>query len=146
MLLKNIIKLILRIWWHKRITKYHQFFKFCVVGTIGAIIDIGGLYILVEFVHIYYLLAAVISFIVAVTNSYFLNKYWTFQNKSNNHAKQFIGFLLVSIAGLIINLAVMYALVERMAIWYLLSKAIASIVVLFWNFFMNKYVTFKQYD
>ena len=144
MFIKNILKLILRIWWYKQIARYHQFFRFCIVGAIGAIIDIGGLYVLVEFISIYYLLAATMSFTVAVTNSYFLNKYWTFKNKSNNHAKQFIGFLLVSIAGLLINLVVMYGLIEKMAVWYLLSKATASIVVLFWNFFMNKYVTFRN--
>ena len=145
-MLKKIIKLILKIWWHKQMIKYQQFFKFCVVGTMGAIIDIAGLYILVEFVGVYYLLAATMSFIVAVINNYFLNKHWTFRNKSENNAKQFIGFLLVSIVGLLINLGAIYALTEWLVIWYLLSKAIASIIVLFWNFFMNKYVTFKKYE
>ncbi|MFH1457409.1 MAG: GtrA family protein [Patescibacteria group bacterium] len=145
-MLKNIFKLIWQIVWHRIILRWQQFFKFCVVGTIGAIIDIGGLFVLVEFVHIHYLLAATISFTVAVINSYFLNKYWTFQNKGNNHAKQFVIFVLVSVVGLLINLGVMYSLVEWLAVWYLLSKAIASIIVLFWNFFMNKYVTFKKYE
>lgn len=145
-MLKNILKLILKIWWHKQIAKYHQFFRFCIVGTIGAIIDIGGLCVLVEFVGIYYLLAAAMSFTIAVINNYFLNKYWSFKNKSSNHTKQFIGFVLVSVVGLLINLGVMYSLTELLFVWYLLSKAIASIIVLFWNFFMNKYVTFKEYE
>jgi dolichol-phosphate mannosyltransferase len=145
-MLKNICKLIWNLIWHRTVLRWQQFFKFCVVGTTGAIIDIGGLYILVEFLGVHYLIAATISFTVAVINNYFLNKHWTFKNKSKEHAKQFVGFLLVSIVGLLINLAVMYALTEWLFVWYLLSKAIAAIIVLFWNFFMNKYVTFKEYE
>ena len=141
---REIIKLILNLIWQRLILKWQQFFKFCVVGTIGAIIDIGGLYILVEFFGLHYLLGAAISFTLAVINNYLLNKYWTFQNKSKNHTKQFICFLLVSIGGLLINLGIMYLLVEILFVWYLLAKAVASIIVLFWNFLMNKYITFKS--
>ena len=143
-MLKNIFKLIFNLIWQRIVLRWQQFFRFCVVGTLGAIIDIGGLYVLVEFFGIYYLLAAAISFIFAVINSYFLNKYWTFQNKNNQHAKQFIIFLLVSVIGLLINLGAMYVLTEWVGFWYLLSKAIAAIIVLFWNFLMNKYVTFRS--
>jgi len=143
-MLKQIIKLIWHIVWQRIVLRFRQFLKFCLVGTLGAIIDIGGLYVLVEFAGVHYLAGAAISFTLAVINNYFLNKYWTFQNKSKNHAKQFTCFLLVSIGGLLINLGIMYLLVEVFLAWYLLAKIMASIIVLFWNFLMNKHVTFRQ--
>ncbi len=139
-MLEKIIELLI-----ERIIKpFKQFFKFCVVGTIGAIIDIGGLWLLVELGGWYYLLAAGFSFTAAVINNYFLNKYWTFNDLSSKNFKQFFSFVLVSVGGLVINLGVMYFFVEQIKFDYLLSKAIASLVVLSWNFLMNKYIIFKK--
>ena len=92
----------------------------------------------------YYLLAAGFSFTAAVINNYFLNKYWTFNDLSSKNFKQFFSFVLVSVGGLVINLGVMYFFVEQIKFDYLLSKAIASLVVLSWNFLMNKYIIFKK--
>ncbi len=139
-MLNKIISLLIE----RIIKNFRQFFKFCVVGTIGAIIDIGGLWVLVELGGLYYLLAAAFSFIAAVINNYFLNKHWTFNDLSSRNFKQFFSFTLVSLAGLIINLGVMYFFVEQIKFDYLLSKAIASLVVLSWNFLMNKYIIFKK--
>ncbi|MFC1622522.1 GtrA family protein [Patescibacteria group bacterium] len=141
---KLILNLILKIIKNRTIFRFQQFIKFCIVGTIGAIIDIGGLYLLVEFLNIHYLLAATVSFILAVINNYFLNKYWTFKNSEKKHAKQFTSFVLVSIAGLLINLSIMYIMVDILSSWYIFAKIIASIIVLFWNFLMNKHITFKS--
>lgn len=139
-MLEKIIELLI-----ERIIKpFKQFFKFCVVGTMGAIIDIGGLWLLVEVGKWHYLWAAGFSFTAAVINNYFLNKYWTFNDLSPKNFKQFFSFVLVSVGGLLINLGVMYFFVEQIKFDYLLSKAIASLVVLSWNFLMNKYIIFKK--
>lgn len=121
-----------------------QFLKFCVVGTVGTAIDFGLLYILVEFSNIWYLLAATISFIVAVINNYIFNKIWTFENKDSNFLKQFVQFLVVSVVGLGLNVLILYILVEFAGIWYILAKVLATGVVLIWNFFANKYWTFRE--
>ncbi len=145
-MLKNILKLILKIWWHQQIIKFQQLIKYCVVGVFGAIIDIVALWFLVEICQIYYLTSATISFILAVINNYFLNKYWTFKDESKRHFAQFANFFLISVIGLFINLVIIYLLVEKLAIYYLISKFIAIIIVTFWNFLMNKYITFKKYE
>ncbi|HPL95294.1 MAG TPA: GtrA family protein [bacterium] len=139
-MLTQIINLI----WHHFFLKFKQFFKFCVVGTTGAIIDIGGLWLLVEFVGLYYLVGATISFVAAVINNYFLNKYWTFKDQSKISLAQFFSFSIISVIGLGINLLTMYIFVECVNLNYLISKAIASLIVLSWNFLMNKYITFKK--
>ena len=121
-----------------------QFLKFCVVGVIGTAIDFGLLYLLVEFGHVYYLLAATISFIAAVINNYLLNKIWTFQDKNRNFFKQFVQFLIVSLVGLGLNLLLLYLLVQYAHLWYILAKVLATGVVLIWNFIANKFWTFKK--
>ncbi len=53
-------------------------------------------------------------------------------------------FVLVGGAGLVINNYILYFSVENLRIHYILGKVIATAVVMNWNFFMNKYITFGK--
>jgi dolichyl-phosphate beta-glucosyltransferase len=123
---------------------FFTFFKYSVVGVSGTIVDLGTLYIFVDFLHIPVLLATAISFILAVINNFILNKYWTFQNKSSNVRKQFIKFLIVSVIGLLLTEMFMALFVYVLKIWYLISKLLTSAIILVWNFLGNKHWTFKD--
>ncbi|MGO9378765.1 MAG: glycosyltransferase [Dissulfurispiraceae bacterium] len=124
--------------------KYAVFLKYAVVGCTGTAIDVGSLYLFVEFLHIHLLLATAMSFTLAVINNFALNKYWTFQYRSGNIRKQLIKFLIVSITGLVLTELSMALLVYNLKIWYMASKLITSGLVLMWNFLANKYWTFKD--
>jgi len=116
---------------------FRQFFKFCVVGAIGTIINLAILYSLVEWLFVWYILAAAIAFGVAVTSNYILNKIWTFHYKTTS-ASVFFGsyakFISISIIGLVINLAILYVLVEYFHIWYIFSQIIAIGIATLWNY------------
>lgn len=126
------------------IKNFYVFFKYGVVGITGTIIDVGTLYVFVDFIHIPVLIATAMSFVLAVINNFVLNKYWTFQNKSSNIKKQFIKFFIVSIIGLFLTEICMALFVYVLAIWYLASKLLTSAIVMLWNFLGNKYWTFKD--
>ena len=76
-------------------------------------------------------------------NNFFLNKTWTFNNKSKNYRKLYIKFLIISVIGLILTNICMYVLVYTVGIWYIFAKLMTSVIVLTWNFLGNKYWTFK---
>src|SRR5208283_3344935 len=82
--------------------KYAVFFKYAIVGCLGTAIDMGSLYVFVEFLHIHLLLAAAMSFILAVINNFTQKKKCTFESKRSNISKQLIKCLLVSIPGLLL--------------------------------------------
>lgn len=130
----------------RKIKQHAEFFKFCVVGVSGALLDFSilNLLVIVFFINVYF--AALISFLVAATSNFLLNKYWTFcqvrQKIATRH--QYLIYLIVSLAGLLINLLVMALLIEGIDLWYNWAKAMAIIVVGFWNYFMNKFWTFKS--
>jgi len=123
--------------------EFRQFFKYCLVGISGTLIDLISLYIFVEYVGIAIIPAAVLSFLLAVTNNFTFNKKWTFKSKSRNIKKLYIKFLIVSTVGLGLTIAFMYVFVNILEIWYMLAKVFTSIVVLTWNFLGNKTWTFK---
>ena len=121
-----------------------EFFRYFFVGLLCAVLDLFFLYLLVEFLNIWYLLAATISFSVITYGGYFLQKKFTFRNTSRNDSKKIFIFVLVSICGLIANAASMYVLVGIFGIWYILSNIITKKIVLLWNFLTNKYITFNN--
>lgn len=131
------------------------FIRYAIVGALGTGVDIGVLYLLVEFVNMPVLIATVFSFFAAVINNFILNKYWTFQNQHSNIRKQFIKFFIVAGIGLILTVFFMFIFVHILDIpditiyskvvpGYVIAKMITSVIVLTWNFLGNKFWTFND--
>ncbi|MCK4891822.1 MAG: GtrA family protein [Candidatus Pacebacteria bacterium] len=135
---------------------YKRFAKFSTVGFTSSIIDFFILNVLSLFSGIdkgfFAAIFSVISFLVANINSYILNKKWTF--KKNNIDSRYKTFLKVSIAGVLINASMIYALTTLISqdyvsgiIWLNMSKVTATFIVMFFNYFgYKKYVfNYKKY-
>jgi len=143
-----------------------RFLKFMVVGTIGAVVDFGILNALMltfrargislGMWHPFGLvtlngnltLANTVSFTSAVISNFLWNRYWTYpESRSKALAGQLGQFFVVNIAGLAINLTVLNALdplATRLLgpFGYNAAKAVATIIVMFWNFFVNRLWTY----
>ena len=121
-----------------------QFIKFSIVGVANTIVNLVVLYILTEFFGIYYIFSAVFAFLIAVTNSFLINKVWTFNEKLGHKiSSRYPKFIFVSVIALIINLIVLYVLVEFFGIWYILAQIFGISTNLLINFFGNKIWTFQ---
>jgi putative flippase GtrA len=126
-----------------------QFLKFAVVGTIGAGVDFGILTTLVELFHVNLYAANTVSFTVAVLSNYLWNSFWTFGDQPKQHGRQLVQFFAVSIIGWCINQGILFFFYDIVGLHvlrfgYLAAKALATIVVLFWNFVANKLWTFRE--
>ena len=105
-----------------------------------------------------------ISFLAAVTSNFLLNRYWTYpDSRSKPVTRQFIEFAIINAMGLIIRIPIL-AFIDpllRKAFSMLswrplavspfvladnLSLALAIGVVLFWNFFANRYLTYADVE
>lgn len=115
-----------------------QFFKFGVVGIIAFIVDYLSLYLLTEFLNLYYLISSIISFLLSIIVNYILSIKWVFDIKKKQSFKDVIIFTLLSAIGLLINLLVMYLSVEVFKIHYMIGKLIATFIVMIWNFVTRK--------
>lgn len=118
-------------------------FKYAIVGITGTLIDVVALFILVQFFHFSVLSAVTISFVLAATNNFIWNKFWTFNNRNANYHHQYLKFLIVSIIGLMITLLFMFIFHIIAGIWYIFAKLITSLLVLYWNYWGNKNWTFR---
>lgn len=127
--------------------QYRQFIKFCFVGTISTLIDVGTYTLLTRalpFFREYYLIANVISFIVALINSYTLNRKFTFRNKHKKVGVQFTKYITVYTIGLGLSTLILYIFVDIIGLYDLLAKVLTVGIVLFWNFVGSKFLIFDR--
>lgn len=120
-----------------------QFVKFCLVGVLNTLIDFGVYLFFSRLIGLYFLLANFISVIVAMTFSFFLNKYWTFANREKKIKSQYLKFALVNLVYFLLYNLIFFSLVNYLHVYDLLAKVGAIIIGLFWNFLANKFWTFS---
>lgn len=121
---------------HKKLID--QILKFGVVGGLAFLIDYGLLYVLTEFVGIHYLISSVISFTVSLSFNYILSIKWVFDVTKKQTAKEITIFVILSVIGLGINQVVMYVGSDLLHIYYMLTKIVATAIVMVWNFVTRK--------
>ena len=127
-----------------------RFVKFALVGTLGAVIDFGLLNLLVLAFDIQKVWANTCSFSAAVASNFTWNRLWSFPESRHRPIKtQLPQFALVNVIGLAINQVVFLGLDSYVfgplfgRLGYNLAKAIAIIIVLFWNYGINRIWTYK---
>lgn len=120
-----------------------QFIKYVVAGGIATVHDFVALYILTEFFQIYYLISATLAFTIGISINYFLSIKWVFNNrKFTNIYHEIMTFVLISLIGLILNNLILWILTESFLIFYIYSKAMATVIVLLWNYLAKKSIIF----
>lgn len=126
----------------RRPANWVQLLKFCVVGATGYAVNLGVYAALVHGASVHFLLAAVCSFAVAVTNNYTWNRLWTFRRERGHVALQGARFLVVSLLALGANLAALGILVE-VGVPKVPAQAAAIVLVTPLSFLGNKLWSFK---
>jgi putative flippase GtrA len=119
--------------------------KFGFTGMSGLVIDFSVTWLLKDELHLNKFLANAAGFTAAVISNYMINRLWTFSEREKTKvSKQFASFLMVSLIGLVLNSGFLYLFHEHLSLNFYLSKAIAILLVFFWNFSANYFFVFKS--
>jgi putative flippase GtrA len=127
----------------RRRANWEQLVKFCVVGASGYVVNLAVYTLLLRGAGLHYVLAAIGSFLVAVTNNYAWNRAWTFRRQRGHVVFQGLRFLVVSALALGANLLVLHALVSA-GLGEVTAQAIAIVLVTPVNFVGNKLWSFRR--
>ncbi len=134
-----------------------QLGKFMLVGSLNTFIDLGLLNFLMVLFSIasgwYFSLFKAISFSLAVTNSYFWNKFWTFRHKEKKvGVGEYSQFYLITGIGFLINVSIASLVVNVIGpqfgfsptLWANVGAVIAVLSAFMWNFLGYKFIVFKK--
>ena len=132
--------------------KHADKLRLTIVGSINTVIDFSILFTLTTLFNIPKELANFISTFVAFLFSFFANKKYTFKSTSKNLKKQFLLFTIVTLFGLWVIQTIIIAAITPIftnlgankATALLISKLLATIVSLIWNYTLYSRVVFKN--
>ena len=119
-----------------------QFLKFAGVGAVATIVQYLILIALTESGLTGPVVASTLGYVTSGVLNYSLNYSYTF-NSQECHRSAALKFVTVSSLGLGLNTSLMYVSVHTLGFYYLLGQLLATGVVLLWNFFANRWWTFR---
>lgn len=123
-------------WW--------QLARFTAVGASGYVVNLITFALCVHALDLDFRIAAVIAFLVAVTNNFWWNRHWTFEARTGHAGHQAARFLAVSIGAFLVNFAVLEILVTVAGMKEVIAQAIAVATATPCNFIGNKLWTFTE--
>lgn len=120
-----------------------EFIKFSFVGVLNTGVDVA-VFFLLTWITVPYITAQVISYSCGATNSYLLNKLWTFRSGSGLSFAEILRFVIVNLLSLGISVAVLWLLHDTAGLNLPISKAGATVSSLAANFLGNKLWVFRR--
>jgi dolichol-phosphate mannosyltransferase len=123
-------------WW--------QLVRFTAVGASGYVVNLATFAVCVHGLDLDFRIAAVVAFLVAVTNNFFWNRHWTFAAREGHAGHQALRFLVVSVAAFAVNFVILEVLVTAADVKEIVAQAIAVAAATPCNFIGNKLWTFDE--
>lgn len=115
-----------------------------MVGASGTVVNLA-IYSMAIYLGTNYILAATISFLVAVTNNFYWNFIWTFKGKAPEKSirRKYAYFFLISAINFGINLIALKYFVDVLFLHKILSQILAIGLASVFNFLFNYLITFR---
>jgi dolichol-phosphate mannosyltransferase len=121
--------------------------RFFTVGASGLAINYFASMIFALNSDMWYLHATTFGILFSISTNFLLNKYWTFEDRDFSAKRtiiQYGKFAAFSSIGALVQLGIVYNLVDQWNVSYPISLVLAVGVAAFGNFLLNKRWTFKE--
>ncbi|MBO2944778.1 GtrA family protein [Paenibacillus sp. F411] len=120
-----------------------NFIQYGIVGAIGTLVHTVILAACVEYLNLSPVLSTVIGFVFSLVISYKLNSIWTFKNRGEG-VNRFLKYTITCSYGLLVNILIMYMMVNVLHYSYMLGQLIAVMVVPIINYSLSRYWVFNK--
>ena len=121
-----------------------EFIRYSIGGWIAAVIDLLILWLCTDIFWFYYLLSAIVSFIISFIFWYLFQKYITFRDSSNKHLKQGGLFLAFQLIWQAIYMWILWIWVDKLWLHYMLVAIIWKWIAFIRNYLSNHFFNFKK--
>lgn len=122
---------------------YKTLRRFGFVGTLNTVLDFFAFFVFYNLFGFWFVIAHLLAFFIALTNSFLLNALWTFKNlKHDQLIKQIGTFIVIGLTGLILSTIVIF--VAQKFMWVYAAKILAMVVSLIWNYIGSYIFVFRD--
>ncbi len=125
-----------------------RFVKFCIVGASGTLVNMSLLWLLTEFAGLPYLVSAAISIETSIVSNFTFHDFFTFSDRRSTTAMVFfrrlLKYNLIGLAGLAINMGVLWVLTELVGLYYLLSNLVGIASTTVSRYILNLWWTWRS--
>jgi putative flippase GtrA len=125
----------------------NQFLRFCIVGALGFVTDFTVLYVAVKWLGLGTVGGRLLSFLVAVTVTWKVNRHFTFVRKDAGSLREWLRYLMFTGIGGGINIAICQLwlhFTDERTLNLFLSVAAGSGVAMMFNFVVSKRAVFAE--
>jgi putative flippase GtrA len=127
----------------RRTHNWIQLIRFGAVGAAGYVVNLAVFALCVHAFGVDYRVSAVIAWVVAVINNFWLNRHWTFRAKQARAVHQGARFFAVSLVAFGFSEAILIGLVSGTGMTKVLAQAIAIAAATPLNFVGQKLWSFR---
>lgn len=120
-------------------------FLYLIVGGLATIVEWGCFWVFFDMLLIQYLLATALAFVFSTFANWAFGRLLVFWGKQRQSLlKELASIYLTSLGGLLLNLIIMYVMVDFMGIWEMFAKITATILVFSYNYLIRKKLIYKK--
>ena len=111
------------------ISRLGKVVRFGIAGTASVTAYYATLYCLTEYLGVWYVVSAIVGFILSTGLNFTLQKFWTFQNKETRLVRrQAVLYITMTVCFLIGNTVFLYLMVQYLHMWYIGAQMILTVV------------------
>ncbi len=127
--------------------KYEEGILYLIFGFLAFVLNYVLYFIFASAMGLHYMVATALSWVLTVVFAYWTNRTFVFksQNKDGQAVgKEFVSFIGARVATEVLELVLMYVMVDCASINEYASKLVCQVLVIVANYFLSKLWIFKE--
>lgn len=121
-----------------------QFLKYLLVGGGATLVEWALFWLLDEQLTMHHQWATVVAYTASTFVNWGLGRLFVFKESERGAAAEIAGVYLAALIGLLLNMGIMYVLVDALGWNEMLSKVLATGLVFVWNFLIRRLAIYRK--
>ena len=127
--------------------KYEEGINYLIFGFLAFVLNYVLYFLFSSAMQMHYMAATALSWVLTVVFAYWTNRTFVFKSKNKDAqylGKEFLSFIGARVATEVLELALMFLMVDCVDLNEYLSKFACQVIVIVANYFLSKLWIFKE--
>ena len=127
--------------------KYEDKILYLIFGALATAVNYGVYWLCAHPLNLSVVLSTIVAWVAAMIFAYFTNRKWVFRSEActpKENICEFVSFFLCRLGTGLLDMALMYLLVDQLHLNDMVMKALVNILVIILNYVASKLLIFKK--